>query len=198
MSSTRIPGQPDEALTDLLIKQVIEGLSSTERSARDAWDDSIVHSEQHDLERIVAAITLVILGDSQPLPPALRARIAQQAVTHFAAELGTRTESEADFRKAAPSANSMDALHRFRNARIGAWLAAAACFLLALIGWIRPLQPVRLPIAAVQDTVPPELLKETVLAPAPRTLAQERDEFIVRGHLEIDVEFNQGSSRSGG
>ena len=198
MSSTGIHGQPDEALMDLLIKQVIEGLSPSERSARDAWDDSIVRSERRDLERTVAAITLVILGDPEPPPPALRARIAQQADTHFAAELGTPRESVAVFRKPALNPNSMDALHRPGGARIGGWLVAAACFLLALIGWMRPLQPVRLPIAAVHDTLPPEVIKETVLAPRPSTPAQERDALIVRAEtLKVTLNSTRDPAAAG-
>ena len=85
MSDTRPQGQPDEAMVDLLIKQVTVGLSPAEQRELDVMDSELASAYLRDLERAAAAVTLAGGAAEQPLPAALSARIAQQAAEHFAA-----------------------------------------------------------------------------------------------------------------
>src|ERR1700733_509942 len=84
MSDTRPQGQPDEAMVDLLIKQVTEGLSPAEQRALDVLDSETASAYARDLERAAAAVTLAGSGAQQPLPAALAQALARQAAQHFA------------------------------------------------------------------------------------------------------------------
>jgi len=68
MSETGPQDQPDEALVDLLIKQVTEGLSPAEQRALDVLDSEAVSANLRELERAAAAITLAgCAADAEPL-----------------------------------------------------------------------------------------------------------------------------------
>ena len=87
MSDTRPQGQPDEAMVDLLLKQVTEGLSPAEQRALDVLDTEVASALLRDLERAAAAVTLAGSAGQPPLPAALGERLAQQAAEHFASTL---------------------------------------------------------------------------------------------------------------
>ena len=95
MSDTRPQGQPDEAMVDLLVKQVTEGLSPAEQRALDVMDSELASAYLRDLERAAAAVTLAGSAGEEPLPAALSARIAQQAAEHFASSSKVTDLSEA-------------------------------------------------------------------------------------------------------
>ena len=177
MSDTRPQGQPDEAMVDLLIKQVTEGLSPAEQRALDVMDSELASAYSRDLERAAAAVTLAASGGDAPLPAALSARIAQQAAEHFTpanrvADLGeARASSAAKARVDRSSAPG-------RAKRFGGygWLAAAACLVLAIFGWERSPPPLP-PVAVVQPVPvvvpPPE-------KPAAPTAAEERATLLAK------------------
>jgi hypothetical protein len=174
MSDTRPQGQPDEAMVDLLIKQVTEGLSPAEQRALDVLDTEVASAYRRDLERAAAAVTLAG-SDQKPMPEALAARLAQQAAQHFsssaqAADLGAaRAAGEA----------RIDQPHTPQRAanRFGAlgWLAAAACLVLAVIGWERSPAPPA-PVAA---TPPPAAVLPAEVPPPP-TPAEERAALLAK------------------
>ena len=58
MSETGPQDQPDEAMVDLLIKQVTDGLSPAEQRALDVLDSAVVSAHLRDFERAAAAIAL--------------------------------------------------------------------------------------------------------------------------------------------
>ena len=186
MSDTRPQGQPDEAMVDLLIKQVTEGLSPAEQRALDVMDSELASAYLRDLERAAAAVTLAGSFGGEPLPAALSARIAQQAADHFAAaERSARPSNVADLSevRAAATEKARDrqapAPGRANRFDYG-WLAAAACLVLAIFGWQRspPPPPPLPPVAAVQPapvTVPPPAEK-----PAPPTAAEERAALLAK------------------
>jgi hypothetical protein len=152
-------GQPDDAMVDLLVKQVTEGLSSAEQRALDVMDNEMASAYLRDLERAAAAVTLAAGTDGTEMPPQLVQRIARRAEQHFASQ--------------APSPP--------RAARSGAygWLAAAACLVLAVFGWMRsPAPPAAPAIAVVAPTtvVPPA----PPPPPAPPTPAQEREAMLAK------------------
>jgi hypothetical protein len=184
MSDTRPPDQPDEAMVDLLIKQVTEGLSPAEQRAFDVLDSEVASAYARDLERAAAALTLAGSSKEQPLPAALAQRLARQAAEHFAS-----LDQGADPRKAADSGKVTD-LREARSAaadkaraqlslaprtnRNGAygWLAAAACLVLAIFGWLRSPAPPVAPVAEVVTT--PPVIAPLPVKPAPPTAAEER------------------------
>jgi Anti-sigma-K factor rskA len=161
MSDTRPQGQPDEALVDLLVKQVTEGLSPAEQRALDVLDGDMASAYARDLERAAAAVTLAG-SSSQPMPAALAETLARQAAQHFA---------PAD--KVAVLGATRAAVARPRANRYGnyGWLAAAACLVLAIFAWERSPPPAA-PVAAVPS--PPPAIVAPPPAPSPPTPAEER------------------------
>jgi hypothetical protein len=181
MSDTRPQGQPDEAMLDLLVKQVTEGLSPAEQRALDVMDSELASAYLRDLERGAAAVVLAGSTGGEPLPAALSARVAQQAAEHFAlasnvADLGAPHSAAAD--KAQVRQSPAPSPARARTARYGGygWLAAAACLVLAIFGWERPAPPLP-PVAVVEPApvaVPPPA------QPVPPTAAEERAALLAK------------------
>jgi hypothetical protein len=147
MSDSRPQGQPDEAMVDLLIKQVTEGLSPAEQRALDVLDSETASAYARDLERAAAAVTLAAsapLGGAKellPLPAGLAKALAQQASEHFASvdkvgDIAAARTSHAD--QARASATPTPRANRYGSY---GWLAAAACLVLAIFGWERSPSP---------------------------------------------------------
>ncbi len=176
MSETGPQDQPDEAMLDLLIKQVTEGLSPAEQRALDVLDSAVASGYARSFERAAAAVVLASTRIAEPPPEALRARIEEQARAFFAsaasgAPAGTgATEppapvtpvpvvpvptvpvtpvTSAPLVAPVPSALPPPPAAERRAARRGAaagWWAAAACLVLAVLGWLRS-PPINAPAA---------------------------------------------------
>jgi anti-sigma-K factor RskA len=163
--------QPDEATMDLLIKQVIEGLSPAEERALDVLDSELASGLARDLERAAAAIALAGTPATDSLPQGLRDRIEAQARDFFASPSGAASQSGATPRagatsppgatppaNAAPNVVELKPSAAARSARPAAragaagWWAAAACLVLAAVGWLRT--PVAPPVAGVPTQRP--------------------------------------------
>ena len=189
MSDTRPPGQPDEATVDLLIKQVTEGLSPAEQRALDVMDSELATAYLRDLERAAAGVTLAGSTGGEPLPEALSARIAQQAAEHFAAaehsaqpsnvaDLSEGRAAAAEKARVQPPLAPSPAPAPVRATRFGGygWLAAAACLVLAIFGWVRSPPPLP-PVAVV---APPPVAPPPPAQPAPPTAAEERAALLAK------------------
>lgn len=184
MPETPPPGQPDEAMVDLLVKQVTEGLSSDEQRELDVLDSETASAYLRDFERAAAAVALAASAGGEPLPAELAQRIARQADEHFTAVTGTAAkvsslDAARDARRDATSASPERAPRR-SSPRSGAfgWLAAAACLVLALFGWMRPPAPVEAPPIAV---TPPAIAPAVPpLPPAPPSPAEERAAMLAK------------------
>ena len=135
-------GQLDEAMADLLVKQVTEGLSPAEQRALDVLDSAVASAELRELERAAAAIALAGSANAPPLPVDLAERMARRAQQHFAAERGGAAP-----RAASGAAPRIPPRAAARSGVYG-WFAAAACLVLAVIAWNRP-PPPGAPVAAV-------------------------------------------------
>ena len=161
MSESDPPSQPDEILMDLLIKQVTEGLSPAEQRALDVLDSPVASAHAGDFERAAAAIALAGSAGAESLPPLLRARLEEQAHAFFAPG-GAGAASASGSAAAARGAGPVDKVVELRAptpstgadrpaalparaARSGnaGWWAAAACLVLALVGWLRRAVPHR-------------------------------------------------------
>jgi hypothetical protein len=187
--------QPDEALVDLLIKQITEGLSPAEQRTLDSLDNAVVSTLRRDLELAAAAITLAATDPPTEMPPVLRVRTEQQAHTLFAdkkvAELKAARETTQAGPLAAPAAPAS------RRGGVAGWVAAAACFLLALFGWLRPMQPpIAPPTAKVQIAAPPAAVPPKI--PAAPTAAQERTALLARTEsLKVKLEATKDPAAAG-
>ena len=181
MSETGAQGQPDDALVDLAVKQVTEGLSPAEQRALDGFDSGVASDYLRDFERAAAAITLAGMPLAEP-PPSLRVLIAQQAELHFVSDRDARAVAAA-VPIAGAHANVADLQSaRSQTSRPGGgarrgtlgWFAAAASLLLALFGWFRPQAVVAPPVADVQVVVPPAPIAPPQVPETPPTPAEER------------------------
>jgi len=157
--------QPDEATMDLLIKQVTEGLSPAEERALDVLDSEVASGLARDLERAAAAIALAGTPAPEALPQGLRDRIEAQARDFFASPSGAASRSGATPTPgatppadAAPNVVELKPSAAARSARPAArggasgWWAAAACLVLAAVGWLRT--PVTPPVAGAPTQTP--------------------------------------------
>jgi hypothetical protein len=192
MSDTRPQGQPDEAMLDLLIKQVTEGLSPAEQRALDVLDSEVASTYARDLERAAAAVTLAGGGAQQPLPAALAERLARQAAEHFAS--ADKVVDSSTARSAA--AAQMPAPPRASRYGAYGWLAAAACLILAIFGWVRSPSPPT-PIPPVVQAVPTPPVKP-VEPPAPPTPAEERAALLAKSDsLKIPLAATKDPAAAG-
>jgi len=178
MSEPGSQGQLDEAMVDLLVKQVTEGLSPDEQRALDVLDGEVASANLRDFERAAAAITLAGSAHASAMPAALAQRLAQRADEHFAAAAGAG-ERLLDLDLARREAAALPAQRPApgtppRAGVSGAygWLAAAACLVVAVLAWNRsPVAPA--PLTAVAPP-PVAVVPTSPKPPAPPTPAEER------------------------
>jgi hypothetical protein len=173
MSEPGPQDQPDDAMVDLLIKQVTDGLSPAEQRALDVLDSAVVSAHLRDFERAAAAIALAGSANAPPLPPDLARRVARQAEQHFGAVAGADKPIDIAAARSAAAARAPAA-----GPRSGAygWLAAAACLVLAVVAWNRPPpQPPTVQVSPSPAGVPPP-----AAPPAPPTPAEERAALLAK------------------
>jgi anti-sigma-K factor RskA len=176
MSETEPQNEPDEALVDLLVKQVTEGLSPAEQRELDVLDSASASRYLRELERAAAAVTLAGTARAEPLPPALRARLEAQALDFLSRPS----------KMAAPRAS------RWQGA--AGWLAAAACLILAVFGWLRAPEPA--PVA--NQPVPVTAAPPAVVPPAPPTPAQARAALLARSEsVKLDMSGTKDPAAAG-
>jgi hypothetical protein len=202
MTDPRPQGQPDEAMVDLLIKQVTEGLSPAEQRALDVLDSEVASAYARDLERAAAAVILAGGSNEQRLPAGLAETLARQASQHFAsadkvADLGVaRTAAQAAAQAAASGDPRSAARAAPRTNRYGAygWLAAAACLVLAIFGWERSPSPP----PVVQVVTPPPAVSTPPVEPTPATPAEERAALMAKSDsLKISLGATKDPAAAG-
>ncbi|MDP9008141.1 MAG: anti-sigma factor [Pseudomonadota bacterium] len=198
MSDTRPQDQPDEAMLDLLIKQVTEGLSPAEQRALDVLDSEVASAYSRDLERAAAAVVLAGSSTQQALPSALAERVAQQAAAHFASpsKIGDLSVARAAAADAARTSASSERPAPRAN-RYGAygWLAAAACLVLAIFAWQRSPSP---PVVPVAQVTPPPVITPPPEKPAPPTPAEERAALLAKSDtLKIPLSATKDPAAAG-
>lgn len=192
MTDSHLPSQPDEAMLDLLIKQVTEGLSPAEQRALDVLDSAVASAYARDLERAAAAVTLAGGGAQQALPAALAEALARQASEHF-----TSADRVVDLSKVR-DAKAAQTPAMSRAPRYGAygWLAAAASLVLAIFGWLRSPAPPA-PIPPVVQVVPSQPIKP-VEPPVPPTQEEERAALLAKSDsLKIPLAATKDPAAAG-
>ncbi|HXA36498.1 MAG TPA: anti-sigma factor [Steroidobacteraceae bacterium] len=196
MSETGPQDQLDEAMVDLLIKQVTEGLSPAEQRALDVLDSAVASASLRDFERAAAAIALAASGGAEPLPADLAERVARQAETHFRAVAdpggGEKLVDLAVARKLSAERTVAGAPRRGTGAY--GWLAAAACLVLAVLAWNRPPPPA--PSAKVEP--PPAVIPPPEKSPLPPSAAEERAALLAKsGALKITLGATKDPAAAG-
>src|ERR1700722_17134232 len=189
MSDTRPQGQPDEAMVDLLIKQVTEGLSPADQRPLAEMDSELATAQSREPERAAAGVPVAGSTGGEPLPAALSARIAQQAAELFAAaehsalpsnvaDLSEVRTAAAEKARVQPPVAPSPAPAPVRAVRFGGygWLAAAAWLVVAIFGWGGSPPPLP-PVAVV---APPPVAPPPPAQPAPPTAAEERAALLAK------------------
>jgi hypothetical protein len=186
--------QPDDAMLDLLIKQVTEGLSPAEQRELDVQDNAAASGYLRDFERAAAAITLAGSANSEPLPAHLRKRVEESARTLFAAPpagpapadnvVGWHAPRAPSAVQHAPESGPRTAPGQARAASGSGgygWWAAAACLVLAVLGWVR--SPSLAPPVAGSLAPPAALAPPTptpTVPPPPASPAEERAALLAK------------------
>lgn len=183
MSESGLHDQPDDAMVDLLVKQVTEGLSPAEQSELDVLDSARVSAELRGFERAAAALSLVGATLEKP-PVALQSLLERQAAEFLAANKVVEFKAPSSAADSATALPPVGASGGRAGSRVGmwGWLAAAACLVLAVFGWLRPPQSTPAPVQTVQlgppAAVPPT---EPPAPPQPPTAAEARAAMLARG-----------------
>ena len=217
MSETGPQNQPDEAMVDLLIKQVTDGLSPAEQRALDVLDSDVASSYLRDLERAAAALSLA--GSPPVEPPAgLRVKLYDAAKAQFASAVAGGASAGGAVAGGAVASHSTvggtgggvtdnvlqfgaadrppAVIRKSRSAALG-WLAAAACLVLAVVSWFRPLQPT-VPVADVHLTVPHAVVPPVRIPAPPPTPAEERDAMLARADsVKVNLAATKDPAASG-
>ncbi len=170
---------PDEALLDLLVKRVVEGLSSEEQRALDALDSAIASDYSHDFERAAAAISLAGTPPEQP-PAALRSRLEQLADRQVAEHRDAAAPSATVLGFNPVAASRREGVRRASRSGALGWLAAAASLVLAMFGWLRTAPVPTPPVADVHLTVPPVVVSPPRVPAMPQSPAQQRAALLAR------------------
>jgi hypothetical protein len=176
MAGTGPQNQPDEALVDLLIKQVTEGLSAAEQRELDVLDSETASALARDFERAAAAVTLAGTPSGDVLPPALAQRIEADARAFFASAASAGAPGNVVELQAARDAQA-EPRPAPRRASLG-WWAAAACLMLAVWGWLR--SPPAPPLASEPVVVAPPVVTTPKIEPKPPTPAEAREAMLAR------------------
>lgn len=156
------PPVPSDALMDLLIKDVTAGLSSAEARTLKDQDDAVTRAYLRDFEQAAAWVDLEYSDQEKvPLPANLRTRIDDLAQT---------IRNENSDQPGRRQGDSPSTANRARRSSPVAWLAAAACLLLALFGWLRPLKPARPPVIVTMPATPPVAVPPVRIAPPAMTI----------------------------
>ena len=201
MSESGLQGHPDDAMVDLLVKQITDGLlSPAELRELEGMDATRARVELTGFERAAAALTLVGTTLEEP-PAALRAAIARQAQELFAASnvLEFKAPSAAVTPAAVPpAAVPMGTSTSPRSGNLG-WLAAAACLVLAIFGWLRSPQQ-NAPPASTAQLEPPAVVppSEPPQPAAPPTPAEERAAMLAQaGAVKVTLGATKDPAAAG-
>jgi hypothetical protein len=159
-------------MLDMLIKQICEGLSAVEERELAVLDGDVSAVHLRNFERAVAAITLSGSAPRREMPPAaLQARIADQARAFFA------QRSVVEFKPAIGKSSNASTASR----SAAGWIAAAACLLLAILGWLRSPQQIEAQSVAKLTNV------QTVIPAVPTVLQQRAALLAKAGAVKVSL-----------
>lgn len=169
----------DERLVDLLVKQASEGVTAAEQTEIDRRLAAHPDADRDSIARTAAALTLAADFNEEPLPGTLRERLHAEGARWLASrdsgvvDLAARRETRAK-----------------SSASPWPWFAAAACLVLAILGWY-PRWREATELQQTADVEPPviEVVPEPEPAPPP-TPAQEREQLLASGSAVVKSEWS--------
>ena len=123
---------PDDRIVELLVQRATEGLGAADQVELNRLLAEGNYADLDRFEATAAALTLAALDD-EPLPDSLRDRLHQQADNFVSASASASAPS------LQPKPRMNTASSRSTAAMLG-WFAAAACAVLAIVGWWPRLQ----------------------------------------------------------
>jgi anti-sigma-K factor RskA len=163
----------DDRLGDLLAQEATEGLDASERAELDRLLGAHPGADRGALERTAAAVMLAGTLDAEPLPAALRGRLAEQG-RRWVGENASPTRPAAN---TSASVASLPAAREARAARTAGavpahsahwgWWVAAAAVVIAVVGWYPRLANTPPAPVAVDRPAPPQ-----------PSAAQQREELL--------------------
>lgn len=147
MTNQPTPDAEHDPLLERLVDELVDGIAAGERGASLERDPAQIERERARLERVAAVLAVAAAAAAPPLPRNLAARIEASASPAVLRPVGTPRER--------PASRS--------NSTLG-WWAAAACLLLAIAAWIRPLHAP--PVASVRAARSPAIERREMLSRA--------------------------------
>ena len=126
-----------DRIQELLADRAVQGLSAEEQAELDELMKEYPEGQDAEGARLDLAAAALDLSDAavdEPMPAALRERILADAYQYFDARYPDAAEASPD---RAPAARFANAPPPYRTTRwqMAGWYVAAACLLLALLGW---------------------------------------------------------------
>ena len=189
---TPSPHADHDRLLELLAERALDGLDADQQHELESLLQAQPDFDAECLDRTAALLDrAAAAGDTEPLPEHLKDRIlANPWLEHPAAARGLEAPATL---KAASSGRS-----RMRPREAFAWLAAAACLLLAVFAWYTrptPAPPQKSP--AVANSEPPATPpRGDTPAPSPATLtvAQQREQLLASAPDVLHVQLVSNDS----
>jgi hypothetical protein len=139
----------EERLKELLADRATQGSTPEELNELNELLKIYPESDQHDFDLAAAALNLADMEIDEPLPDELRARVLASAFQYVNTEPEKEQASQADQSLQGPTSLENASGNRTsgrlpRQSRLwqqAGWYVAAACFVLALLGWWPRLTP---------------------------------------------------------
>lgn len=130
-------GRHDDRLMDLLADNATEGLDPAQRAELDALLRADADLTGDEMEIVAAMLDRALApGASEPMPASVRAGLGKQAAVWASGVAPSQRYAGPRGPVFGGAPQRGEAVRARNNAMIGlAWLAAAACLLLALVGW---------------------------------------------------------------
>ena len=139
----------EELAIELLVERATEGLDSDRRSRLGALLERLPELDDEAFDLAAAAIDLAHTVPDEPLPAALRQRLADRAAEFFGADRRDQPSPLAEVaRFPAERAEAARGAGRWLG-----WLAAAACLALAVMSWLPRQPPALAPAEARADLI---------------------------------------------
>jgi anti-sigma-K factor RskA len=164
-----------EMLLDLLTKQALYGLSDNERAEMERLRNELGDDSGDSFDLAAAAVGLIDIDASEPMPKNLRSRVAADAERYFDAKEEKARASRETPRQAVPARSLRDWL--------GWAVAAAACLALVINIWLTRVQP-RPDIAKTSPTP---------TASTPPSLAEQRERLLKTPSGVITAAWSPGT-----
>ena len=209
---TPSPPADHDRLLELLAERALVGLDADQQHELESLLQAHPDFDAECLDRTAALLDrAAAAGDTEPLPEQLQDRIRAggrlRLQTRPSAGDGSGDPSYENARARTDDAARPPHGKRMRRREAVAWLAAAACLLVAVVGWYTrptPNSPQKSPaVANSEPPAPPPRVDTPAPSPATLTVAQQREQLLASApdvlHLQLVSDNGGGvAGESGG